>query len=249
MGKNTKKIFLIGLLFVLAAVSSAKAAQEGGKLQLRLTRNFGYGGFGKIEGYFTLKIVDPPADLVEATFYIDNELLKNVGDPPFQAKFHTAEFPPGEHQLSARGKLTDGNQLESNTLREVFLSSEEAWSDTQKILVPLLIGMAVLTMFGVAVPLLISRKKEFVVGSYGPAGGVVCPRCGLPFSRSVLAPNLLVGKLVRCSHCGKVSVLARASRSELEAAEMRYISGENSPGSRLEKSELRKILDESRFED
>jgi hypothetical protein len=47
--------------------------------------------------------------------------------------------------------------------------------------------------------------------SYGVAGGVVCRSCGLPFARNALDLNMVVGKLVRCPHCGKWAVLPAAS--------------------------------------
>jgi hypothetical protein len=100
-------------------------------------------------------------------------------------------------------------------------------------------------------PLLFGRKnKRFELGEYGPMGGVVCPRCGLPYSRPFLAPNLLLGKLVRCPHCGKIAVLRASSLAELSAAEDRFRSRSNEgafTGETVEE-ELRRSIEESRFE-
>ncbi|MCJ7718097.1 MAG: zinc-ribbon domain-containing protein, partial [Anaerolineales bacterium] len=83
----------------------------------------------------------------------------------------------------------------------------------------------------------------------GPSGGVVCPRCELPFSRSILSPNLVTGKLVRCPHCGKVSILARASRPQLEQAESKYLNEDTAGATPLDDQGYQKLLEESRYED
>ena len=151
--------------------------------------------------------------------------------------------------MSAEGNLKDGTVLGSNTVTKTFLSSDQAWSETQGIIVPLLIGVGVVSLIGIGGPVLLGRKKKFIPGSYGPAGGAVCPRCALPFSRSYMAPNLLVGKLVRCPHCGKFSILPRANSAHLQEAERRY-EGEGSSQIISEgKDDIKKMIDESRFED
>ena len=228
---------------------AAFARQDGQILSLGLTRNFGYGGLGKIQGNFTLKIVEPPVGLAEVSFYIDGELMEAVSGAPYQTKFHTSDFEDGERQMSAVGILDDGTSLGSNTVTKSFLSSDQAWSETQGIIVPLLVGVGVLTLIGMGAPALLGRKKEHIPGSYGSAGGAVCPRCALPFSRSFLAPNLMVGKLVRCPHCGKTSILPRANSTHLQEAEKRF-EGEGSSQVISEgKDDIKKMIDESRFED
>ena len=247
--KKTTRIGLLTLVLVALLAGSA-AAQEGLELELRLVRNFGYGGLGRIQGNFTLKIANPPDDLAQVAFYLDGELMGSAESAPFQIQFHTSEYVPGRHSMSARGELADGSPVTSNTITQEILSGEDAWSETQGILVPLLVGVGLLSLIGLGLPLLLSRKQEFVVGRYGPAGGTICPRCGLPFSRSVLAPNLVVGKLARCPHCGKVAVLARASAARLQEAEERdRASGEGPGGHPPKEDDLRKLLEESRFED
>lgn len=237
------------VVIVLFIPMAAVSAQEGPQLQLGLIRNFGYGGLGKIQGSFTLKVANPPDGLSEVRFYLDGELLEIVETEPFSYKFHTSAFEDGEHGMFAEGILADGSVLESNHVSKVFLSSDQAWGETQGMIAPVLIGTAVLTILGAGIPLLMGKNKEFVLGKYGPAGGVVCPRCELPFSRSMFSPNLMVGKLVRCPHCGKISILPRASSSRLQEAESRYTQldepGLIPPG----KDGLQKQIDESRFED
>ncbi len=247
--KMNKWLKILLVMAVLLIPVTAFAAQDGTRLQLGLIRNFGYGGLGKIQGNFTLKISNPPAELSEVRFYIDGELLESVETEPFNFKFHTSAFDDGEREMSAEGTLADGTILESNHISKVFLSSDQAWGETQNLIGPILIGTAVLTLLGVGVPLLASKNKNFILGKYGPAGGVVCPRCELPFSRSAFSPNLLVGKLVRCPHCGKVSILPRASSASLQEAESRY-TRKDEPGTiHPGKGDLQKQLEDSRFED
>jgi hypothetical protein len=244
-----------GLLLTIVFIVSlflptvVRAQEEGDKLQLTLIRNFGYGGFGKIQGNFTLRINEPPGELKSVLFYVDDAVVAIKNDAPFIYKFHTSEYSDGEHHMYAEGVLQDGKTLESNRLTKVFLSSDQAWSETQNLIGPILIGTAVLTLLGVGIPVLFGRKKTFVLGSYGPAGGAICPRCELPFSRSFFSPNLVYGKLVRCPHCGKISIQPRASRGKLQEAESRFSTLDGSGISAGEASDLRKLIEESRFED
>ena len=246
-----KKKNWLSILFVVVILMmpvTAYAAQDGPGLQLGLVRNFGYGGLGKIQGNFTLKISNPPEGLSEVQFYIDEELMGEVKENPFQFKFHTSSYSDGEHKMYAVGILADGTDLASNNISKVFLSTDQAFGETNQIIVPLLIGTAVLTLLGTGLPILLNKNKRFVLGQYGPAGGVVCPRCEMPFSRSVMSPNLVTGKLVRCPHCGKISILARASSARLQEAESRFAQKDDPSMSHSSKEDLQKQIDESRFE-
>lgn len=249
MMKKSLNLLLVILLLALALPGAALAAQDGQALPLTLVRNFGYGGLGKIQGNFTLKVPSPPADLAEVRFYMDGELLEVVSSAPFQIKFHTSDFSDGDHQMSAQGSLENGSVLESSVITKTFLSSDQAWSETQQIILPLLGGVAALTVLGLALPALLGRKKEHVPGSYGLAGGAVCPRCGLPFSRPYLAPNLMVGKLVRCPHCGKTSILPAASPARLQEAERRYAGETGSAGPEEKSTDLERLIEDSRFDE
>jgi hypothetical protein len=151
--------------------------------------------------------------------------------------------------MYAIGLLKNGSTMNSNKIKKVFLSSEQAWSETQNILAPLLIGTAILTLLGVGIPVLFTRNKDFNLGEYGPAGGAVCPRCELPFSRPLLAPNFVVGKLVRCPHCGKIGVLARAPDKRLQEAEARFGNLDDPDISGRGPTDLSSLIEESRFED
>ncbi len=245
-----KRIYLVLLTCVMTLLlpGIVFADQEEPTLNLGLIRNFGYGGLGKIQGNFTLRVVDPPADLEEVIFYIDGVEMEKVSDEPYQIKFHTSEYESGERQMSAEGFLADGSVMRSNTVTKVFLSSDQAWLETQEVIVPLLVGVGALTLIGIGAPFLLGRKKEHIPGKYGPAGGAICPRCSLPFSRSFLAPNLMVGKLVRCPHCGKISILPAASSSNLQDAEKRLAGDENRQSISEGTDDIKKMIEDSRFE-
>ncbi len=222
---------------------------SGGDLLLGLTRNFGYGGLGKIQGNFTLYISDPPDELERVEFFLGDVLVFSTDKEPFKFKFHTSEFEDGQYQMYAIGYLADGTILETRKITKDFLSSNQAWGETQQLIGPLLIGTAVLTILGIGLPLLFNQKKEFVLGKYGPAGGVICPRCELPFSRSVFSPNLVTGKLVRCPHCGKISILARASQARLEEAENHFVNLDRTGAGQPAEENLSKLIEDSRFEE
>ena len=246
-----KQKFILALLIVMlfAMVGQGMAQEIMPELTLRLNRDFGFGGFGKIQGRFTLK-TDGPENLTRVEFFIDGNLMGVVEQSPFEYHFHTDDYSAGRHVFLAVGYTSEVSSLESNLVSTVILSSEDAWSETQQMIVPLLVMVGIFTLIGLGAPLLFRRKKAFQIGDYGPAGGAVCPRCKLPYSRKLLAPNLLVGKLGNCPHCGKWSIVPRASRTSLKEAEARYQSEKPQALDIFPSEEgLDRLLDESRFEE
>lgn len=216
---------LLGItLVLLSLLIVCPAAAQGGEdgFELYLNRNFGYGGFGQIQGRFTLQAREVPEGVVTVSFYGGDRLLGRAAEPPYQLRFHTDQLSPGRQIFRATAVLEGGETLASNPISREVLTADQAWDTINRTLGPLLLGLGLLVVVGAAVPLLLSRNKGFIPGEYGPAGGTVCRGCQLPFSRPFLAPNLLVGKLVRCPHCGKWEVLPRVSREVLERAEIRY---------------------------
>ena len=247
--KNHRRFFNLMTLLILLLPTSVYAQESKPDLNLFLIRNFGFGGLGEIQGNFTLKIREPLAELDKVEFYLDSELMATITQEPYEYKFHTSSFPDGEHVFSAVGTLIDGTLVESNRITKILLSSGQAWSETQQLVVPIILFVAGLTILGLGIPVLLGRKKDFVLGKYGPAGGAVCPRCDLPFSRFFFSPNLLAGKLVRCPHCGKISIRARASQNQIQEAEKKYENEEPSRVNELDDQGFQKLLDESRFEE
>lgn len=244
-----KKLFLYLLIILMSLVPFRAHAQEDG-LELKLTRDFGYGGFaGDIQGKFSLR-ASGPDNLVEVRFMIDGAVFATANQVPFNHQFETNQFPPGQHTLTAVGILSDGTQIKGPEFTRVFLSDEEASQATRTFVMPLLIGFGVVALLSIALPLVFSRKNKYQLKQYGIAGGAVCSRCNLPFSRSLLAPNMLFGKLERCPHCGKWAIVQRATPQELEAAENRYMENETNLqlNPEKEKEKLRKALDETRYE-
>lgn len=118
-----------------------------------------------------------------------------------------------------------------------------------------------LVLVGVIVLLVVARRvipvlggqrsstPESAPGNYGLAGGAVCPRCGRAFARNLLSPNLVVGKLSRCPHCGKWSIVAAASPEMLAAAEAAQPKDAETATTTLSPAEkLRRQIEDSKFE-
>lgn len=250
-----KKIITISaLIYLIISFPTAAFAQDDSpSIILTLTRDFGYGGFsGDIQGTFSMKVSGPDA-LVEVQFYIDDMLIGTDTEPPFRIQFHTDSFEPGSHNMYAIGILSDGSEVRSNEFIRHFLSGEDAMGNTFGILIPLLAVILGISMIGVLAPMLFGKKgKQQPIGEYGTAGGAVCPRCQLPYSRKFLSPNLMVGKLERCPHCGKWAIVRRATPDELVDAEARLRKDQEEGIKEITKDEeesLRQALDESRFDD
>ena len=243
---------LLALLGLLLAPSLAFGQGEQPQLQLSLSRDWGYGGFdNRIQGLFSFS-AEGPEDLARVEFYIDDQLVATVDAPPYEVQFDTDAYPSGEHRLYALGFTGQGTRLESNVFVRVFLSQDEARSSIVGLLFPLLIVIAVVGVLSVILPRLFFRGRQpQTSGNYGLAGGAVCTRCGLPFSRHMFAPNLFTGKLERCPHCGKWGVVPRASAEQLESAEARQQGSDGGSAPARQESEeerLRRQIEESRYE-
>lgn len=243
-----KKHFLFFLLIILAFPLLAHAQEE--TLEVNFTRDWGYGGgAGEIQGQFSLRVTGPE-DLVEVHFMIDNTLMTTLVEPPFDYQFSTDAYPPGPHTLTVVGILSDGTQLLGPEFKRVFLSAEKAKEETIRLMVPILVGVGGIILLAALVPLIFSRKNAYQLGKYGLAGGAVCTRCHLPFSRNLISPNLFAGKLECCPHCGKWAIVRAASSQELTEAEKRYTEGETKVelGAHAQSEKWKKSLDDTRYE-
>ncbi|MFN2148128.1 MAG: Ig-like domain-containing protein [Anaerolineales bacterium] len=250
-----KRSLLVSTLLVCVALMltfprDGQAQSDGESLKLSLTRNFGYAVGGRMQGRFTVK-AQGPQDLSQVTFLLDGESIAQVTQSPFRFAFSTGDYALGAHTLSATGLTSSGTTLEAKPLQVEFISAEASAGSSMKIVVPILAGALLLALISAIVPALSRKKGSFELGSYGAAGGAVCPRCGMPYSRSIMGPNLVVGKLERCPHCGKWAIVRRATPAELEAAEARYQQdahqGEVDPDQHERRYE--RMLDDSRFEE
>lgn len=236
------------LLLALALLLPLSVHAQEPELTLSLRRDWGYGGFGgDIQGTFTFR-VEGPDDLVSVDFFIDEQRVGTATEPPWRYQFQTDNYDLGVHKLYAVGHTASGEELNSNVLTREFVSARQGWQTALKIVVPI-VGLSLL--FGL-VSFIIDRRRGKTRGSYGLSGGAVCPKCGYPFARHGWAPNLGLSKYDRCPHCGKWSMVRRASAAELAAAERLYFGEEEETGAvpdTANEDDLRKRLDDSRFEE
>lgn len=238
---------LVGLAALLTLAAQPAWAQS--ELVLSLSRDFGYGGLdNSIEGLFSISAAGPE-DLERVDFYLDDTLMASIDQAPFRFQFSTSSYAPGAHSLYALGYTRSGAELRSNEITRTFLTKEQSQGVIWGILVPLFGAVLLIMVLSAVIPSLLGRKATFK-GSYGMLGGTVCPKCGLPFSYSFLAPNMLVGKLQRCPHCGRWSLVRRARPQELAAAEARWRGDAEKPMQPEDKAErARRQIDDSRYEE
>ncbi|HEB66104.1 MAG TPA: hypothetical protein ENJ02_11275 [Chloroflexi bacterium] len=245
----------IYLLLLLALVPAVRAQTESApQLELSLNRDWGYGGLGgQIQGHFSARVRGPD-DLERVVFYLDDQILGEADAPPFKIRFVTDDYSLGEHTLSAVGYTTDGRTLTSNTLHREFVSAQQGWRDTGKMVLPLLGVVFGAMLLAALVAYLGERKRKPLPPgaprSYGIFGGAVCPKCGRPFSRHWWAPNLLAGKFDRCPHCGRWSIVRAAPPEVLRAAERAELEAAvplSAPPDETE--QWKKDLDDSRYLD
>lgn len=247
-------LLITGMMLMIGAKSTN--AQSEDKLILRLARNFGYSsGGGDIQGNFTLS-VSGPENLSRVIFYIDGEVMAEVATPPFEYKFSTGNYPDGIHTLSSVGYTANGAELRSNEQRRRFLSAEEAGQNTLKILLPLLGVVFGIMLFSYLFPALLGRGKKHTLPlgaprNYGILGGAICPKCGRPFGMHIWGLNLMVGKFDRCPYCGQWSIVRRATPETLREAEIAELErvGGTQPATLSKEEDLRRELEESRYQD
>ncbi|MBT3240108.1 MAG: hypothetical protein HON98_05285 [Chloroflexi bacterium] len=248
-----QKTILVSIILIFLLLFPSIALAQDSDFSIRLSRDNGYGGFnGEIQGTFSIRASGPDS-LVEVQFYIDDQLIGNLDSKPFNLQFHTRNFGPGVHTIYAIGVLADGTELLSNDKVNTFLSGEDAMASTLKLIVPILLVVGLFAVGGAVVPALLGKKGGAKpIGEYGIAGGSVCTKCSLPFSRNVLSPNMVAGKLSRCPHCGKWQIARRAFGEALTEAEgrLRADSKEGQMETATSADErLNEMLDDSQFED
>jgi hypothetical protein len=235
------------LLFLLATVPAAAQTECG--LSIEFHRDFGYSAGGEIQGAFSLT-ADGPENLSRVDYYLDDQLIGSATQPPFKISFNTGDHALGRHTFIAVGTTQEGDEICSLSRTLEFVSAEEGWQMAGKIVLPILGVVLAVSVLGTAGPMLLGRKAKFRLGEYGAAGGAVCSRCGMPFSRHLMSPHMVFGKPERCPHCGKLSIVAAASASALRQAEARWQadSHQGELKSESEGDRLREQIDESRYE-
>jgi len=251
MKKFTRGLLLLLLFTLVLQPSHALAQEEDGELTFEVRRIFGFRLANRIQGRYKF-VVSGPDDLERVEILVDGEVQYEISGAPFTYEFSTSDFAPGLRTFSAVGYTDTGAVLRSPEGAYSVLSTEEAQEGLTKYVLPLVIGLFVIMGLVGFVSSLITRKKgQFRIGEYGPAGGAVCKRCGMPFSRHFLSPNLVVGKLERCPNCGAVAVVRRGSPVELREAERRLLADLQAGRSdRVEDEDqrLKRMIEDSRFD-
>jgi len=245
-----KRLWIIGLAAVLAALPAGAAwAQATQAIELRVSKDFGFQAGNRLQGTISMWVEGAGDDVGQVTFLIDGRVVGLDREPPFRHQFRTGDYALGMHLLSAVGLRDDGTEIATPERTVEFVTAEEGWRVGLQIGGPLLALVLVISILGTIGPALFGNRRPFRLGEYGASGGAVCPRCRLPYARHVLAPNIVMGKLERCPHCGRWAIVRAATRAELEAAEQR-VRADSQRGA-LEISDdqerLRREIDESRF--
>ena len=255
MKKLLSVLLILGVL-VMASASYA-SAQSAGELDLGLSRDFGYGGFGNdTQGLFTIKINNPPTDLTRVIFFMDTTSMGEDTQPPFSLQFNTDSYPLGAHTLRAVGYTSDGNEINSENLQVQFVPATAATDTIKKIIVPIIGLILLMTLLSFGLPLLLNKGKlsSLPLGAqrnYGIGGGAVCPKCGRPHPLQLWFINIGFNKIDRCPYCGKWSFVRPRSLADLraaEAAELAQAQPENPITGESESDKLKHELDDSRYQ-
>jgi hypothetical protein len=232
--------FLICLIFPVSAF-----AQDEPALELRLSRDNGYGLGNQMQGNFSYR-VSGPDNLVRVEYLMDGEVIAESTSEPFRYSFVTDDFELGLHEMSAVGYTDDDQRLESNIIRGDFVSPQ-----VTSRFIYVVLGLVVVSIG--ARFLFFRNSSGTTKKGYGALGGAVCSNCGRPFARNWWALNLVATRVDRCPHCGKWQGTRPATAEQLAKAEKfeDSLSGiPNRPDSEMDaKEKLRKQLDDSRFED
>jgi hypothetical protein len=248
-----KKYTLVFLFVILVSlVVAGFAAAQGEQLTLRMSRDWGYGGFnGDIQGLFSMRVTGP-ANLARVVYYVDSAAIGEVGKAPFNLQFNTDNYSVGIHELYAIGYSNSGQEYRSNTIKANFVSASASNGAALKIVIPILVIAFGVTILAALVPILTGRKRQELqpgaVRQY-PLGGAICPKCHRPFAIHFWGLNLFMSKYDRCPYCGKWSVVKFASSEKLRAAEQAELEGTKAQiPEATEEDKLKKDLDDSKYQ-
>lgn len=248
-----KKFYTVFVfVFILLAFATVPAFAQDDQLTISLSRDFGYGGGGEIQGLFSIR-ASGPEGLVRVAFFIDGEKIGEDSEAPFSYQFSTDSFPLGSHSISAVGYTQDGQELLSNKVQREFVSAEAGWKAALKIIGPVFALVIGISLLAFVVPMISGRGKSTPLGAprnYGLTGGTICPKCKRPFALNFFKLNLVVGALDRCPHCGKFSIIRRHSLEALRLAEAAELQGGKPQVNGMsEEEKLKKELENSRYQD
>jgi hypothetical protein len=249
--KKIRFVLLLGVLWSLLTVSTAFAQTS--ELTMKMSRDWGYGGFnGDIQGLFSMKVTGP-ADLVKVVFYIDDASIGEATQTPYNLQFNTDNYSVGQHKMYAIGYSASGQEYHSNIITGNFVPASEGNKAAVKIVVPLLVVVFGAILLSFVIPLVTGKGKtqQLPLGAerkYGLSGGI-CPKCHRPFALPLFSLNLGLSKLARCPYCGKwsaVRIQPLAKLREAEQAELEW--GKADIHEETENEKLRKELDDSKYQ-
>ncbi len=250
-------ILLFSSAFFLLLLPTFSIPTQEEDLVLRLRRNFGYGGSGEIQGLFSM--IAEGSAVTRVVFYIDDQVIGEDQEAPFQVQFSTDNYPLGMHSLRATGFTEDGEEIPSNIIQIEFVSAEAGWKAGLELVLPILVLLVVVFGVGILVTILTSKKRlnpaPGTPRKYGFSGGSICPRCNRPTPLHLMGLNLGTKKYDRCENCGKWSLMHSIPLPKLRQAEAdeltRAVLEEDQASTNLHRPEekLRKELDDSRYLD
>ena len=151
-----------------------------------------------------------------------------------RSQFVTDNYPTGAHVFTAVGYTTRScKQIElQKRSAQLFVSKEEgnirphrsSWSCQSLAVV---FGAMAICCHHCNESTCAKGKSclRALTRSYTYGGGS-CPECKRPFGFQLLGMNMIAGKLTPCPHCGKWSIVKRASMSALHAAEQAELTTE-----------------------
>jgi hypothetical protein len=249
MMRKFRVSFLVSIILSALAVSLAVAQSD--QLTLKMSRDWGYGGFnGEIEGLFSMHVTGP-ADLMRVEYFIDKTKIGEVTQSPFTLQFTTDNYPLGIHELYAVGYSRSGQEYRSNILSANFVPKQS----TTKIILPVLGVILVAVLLSALGPLLATRRKRISMPlgterKYGAGGGGICPNCHRPFAIPLLSAHLGFSKLAACPFCGKwnlIRIVPINKLREAEKAELEWAKAEQ-PSVKPEKEAFSKEIDDSKYQ-
>jgi hypothetical protein len=256
--KTILRAIFLTILFLAAA---GPAFAQDAEYRVHPRRNFGYGAGSNVRGSFTNRISGPEENIASVTYFIDGQEMGTVSEPPFHLSYNTNEYATGWHNLSAVVTTKDSRQVTTPDVALNFLSAEQEGVSMRGIFIPILVGIVLATLIGFGVQALSMRQGgRMAPGAprqYGFRGGTICPRCSRAYPIHLWALNLGPWKLDRCDFCGKVAFVSRkppemlriAEEAERAALHTSETSLPGAEGARSEEDRLKKLLDESRYQE
>jgi hypothetical protein len=249
MMRKIRILFLLVILLFIVSNSVAHAQME--QLVLKMSRDWGYGGFnGDIQGLFSMRVTGP-ADLLRVAFFIDEIKIGEVATSPYNLQFTTDNYSNGVHELYAIGYSQRGIEYRSNVITANFVPKQF----TTKIILPVLGVILAAVLLSSLGPLLATRGKRISIPlgaerKYGAGGGGICPNCHRPFALPLLSAHLGFSKLAACPFCGKWNLVRVESITKLRGAEKAELDWEkpNHSSEISAEEELGKELDDSKYQ-